>query len=271
MSASAIIPVFNEAKTVTNVIERLLTSPLIDEVICVNDGSKDKTLAVLKSFGKKIRIVNLAKNHGKGYALAQGVKKAKGEIVVFFDADLIHFSKKHIETLLAPMSKNGIRAVLGYSMPRKNHFFASSFWSVNVTGQRAYYRKDLLIHLKEMAKTKYGVEIFLNSLFKQKEVKKVPLLKLTHVWTHRKYKPHQALKQYFRLGTQIAREVGKVKFKEYSKLTKDKGNDGYKLIKKEINNRLLENGFNPLFYWSLFNYYYKKIDFKSLSNFLFEK
>ena len=192
-------------------------------------------------------------------------------MVVFLDSDLVGLTTKHIETLLFPLEDKEIKAVLGYSMPNENHFFAKSFISINVTGQRAYYKKSLLPYLKEMSKTRYGVEIFLNSLFKSKETKKIALINLTHVWTHQKYKPPQALRQYLRLGTQIAKQVGKTKFKEYSQLTKTTSNDSFKLIKKEINNKLGEKGFNPLFYWSLVNYFYKKIDIKNLYNFLFEE
>jgi len=45
---SAIVPVYNEDKTVAKVVETLLNNPLINEVICVNDGSTDKSLTILK-------------------------------------------------------------------------------------------------------------------------------------------------------------------------------------------------------------------------------
>ena len=73
---SAIVPIFNEEKTVSNVVEVLLENPQIDEVICVNDGSTDQSLVVLKEFEKEIQLIDLKENHGKGYALAEGLKKA---------------------------------------------------------------------------------------------------------------------------------------------------------------------------------------------------
>ena len=264
---SVVVPVFNEEKTVKKVFETLLKSSLINEIIAVNDGSTDKSLDLLRDFKKQIKLISYKKNHGKGYALAQGLKKAKNEIVIFLDSDLVGLSVEHVQALLSPFNDKRIKAVLGYSMPRKNHFFAKSFISINVTGQRSYYKKDLLPHLGEIAKTKYGVEIFLNSLFKRKETKKIPLINLTHVWTYQKYKPHKALRQYFKLGTEIAKEVGKTKFKEY----KQTSNNGLKLVKKEINDKLLAKGFNPLFYWSLVNYYYKKLDLKNFLNYLFKE
>jgi len=175
-NVSVIVPIFNEEKTVENIIKCLLTSPLVNEVICVNDGSTDESLKILKEFGKKIKVVSFIKNYGKGHALAEGIKKSQSEIVVFFDSDLIRFCHGHIEAILDPIFKEKARVVLGYSMPRKNHFFASSPFSINVTGQRAYYKEDLLPHLKQMTKTRYGVEIFLNSLFKKNQTSKIPNL-----------------------------------------------------------------------------------------------
>lgn len=65
-SVSAVVPVFNEEKTLRGVVWALLNSKLITEVICVNDGSTDKTREILKSFGRKIVFIDLKENQGKG-------------------------------------------------------------------------------------------------------------------------------------------------------------------------------------------------------------
>ncbi|OGH23696.1 MAG: hypothetical protein A2958_02935 [Candidatus Levybacteria bacterium RIFCSPLOWO2_01_FULL_38_13] len=58
---SAIVPVFNEGGRVGKVIDTLLKSDLIDEVICINDGSSDGSLKILKGFGNKIKLINFKK------------------------------------------------------------------------------------------------------------------------------------------------------------------------------------------------------------------
>ncbi len=113
-TVSAIVPVFNEEKTVSCVVGTLLKNPLINEVICVNDGSTDKSLKILKKFNHEIQIVNLKKNRGKGFALSSGIRKAKSELVVFIDSDLVNLSDKHISTLINPVLKGKAKAVLGY-------------------------------------------------------------------------------------------------------------------------------------------------------------
>jgi glycosyltransferase involved in cell wall biosynthesis len=113
IKVSAIIPVYNEEKTVAGVIKTLLASKMIDEIIGINDGSTDRSLRILKGFGKKIILIDYKRNRGKGFALAQGIKKAKGEIVAFFDADLVNLSEVHIEKLVSPLLKKEATVALG--------------------------------------------------------------------------------------------------------------------------------------------------------------
>ncbi len=201
---SAIVPVFNEEKTVAGVIEVLLKNPLINEVICINDGSTDKTLMVLEDYKDKIQLINFDKNKGKSYALVEGIKRAKGEIVSFFDADLTNLSDGHINTLLEPVLENKFRAVLGHP---SNGWVPDVF--SNLTGERVYYRKDLIPHLEKMAKTRFGVEIFLNNLFSEEETKKIPLKKLRGLYKYEKRNSTNAFKEYLGEAVEIAQEIGK--------------------------------------------------------------
>ena len=67
---SAIVPVYNEEKTVSGVVQVLLQSNLIDAVICVNDASTDESLAILQTLADRIELIDLQNNRGKGHALA---------------------------------------------------------------------------------------------------------------------------------------------------------------------------------------------------------
>ena len=204
-SVSAIVPTFNEERTVAKVIKTLLKSPLINEIICVDDGSIDNSLTVLKKFKNKIGLIDLKKNYGKGFALAVGIKKAKGEIVAFIDADLTTLSDNHIATLLNPILKGKAKAVLGY--PCKG-WYAPYFFS-NLTGERAYYKKDLTPHLEKIAKTQFGVEIFLNGLFDKKKTKKILLKQLAGLYKYEKHNSTDAFKEYLGEAVEIAQEIGR--------------------------------------------------------------
>jgi glycosyltransferase involved in cell wall biosynthesis len=90
---SIIVPVFNEAGTVRQVIERLLQIPLPAprEIIVVNDGSTDGTRAVLDGIAPVdgvLSIIHSEANGGKGSALRAGLARARGTIVAIQDADL---------------------------------------------------------------------------------------------------------------------------------------------------------------------------------------
>jgi glycosyltransferase involved in cell wall biosynthesis len=90
---SVIVPVYNEARTVQQVIQRLLEIPLPlpREIIVVNDGSTDGTREVLDAIAPVagvLSIVHAPANGGKGSAIRIGLKQARGTIIAIQDADL---------------------------------------------------------------------------------------------------------------------------------------------------------------------------------------
>lgn len=224
---SAIVPVFNEEKTVTKVVETLLQSSTINEVICVYDRSSDRSLDVLKSFGERIELIVHRKRMGKGLALAVGVKAAEGEIVAFFDADLLTLTEEHIHNLISPLIEGQTRASLGYStkdqpVERFKHIKIPMFGnslsyqvghkfpylvSPGLTGERAFFKEDLLPYLDEMSAAKFGVEILFNKQFK--DVTPVVLPGLTGVLKFEKFSFREAIQQYIEEGVELAQEIGR--------------------------------------------------------------
>ena len=92
---SIVIPMYNEAQGIDALFLALL--PVLEgitaewEVVCVNDGSADQTLALLKDYHareSRIKYVSLSRNFGKEAALTAGLSHAKGRAVIPFDADL---------------------------------------------------------------------------------------------------------------------------------------------------------------------------------------
>jgi glycosyltransferase involved in cell wall biosynthesis len=202
LSISAIVPVFDEKKTVGGVVKIILSNPLIDEVICVNDGSTDGSLHVLKSFGNKINLIDLKKNRGKGHALAAGVRRARGDIVVFLDADFVNLNEGYINELLTPILQGGYDGVVGYLTEDSDTLFSV------LSGQRAYFRKDLIPLLSKMSKTRFGVEVYLNEQFKKKNIKRIPLLGLRVLFKYEKFDKKKAFKEYLKAAVEITKVVG---------------------------------------------------------------
>jgi dolichyl-phosphate beta-glucosyltransferase len=99
MRLSLVIPAFNEeakiGRDIAAAFEFLSGQAFDSEVLIVNDGSRDRTVAVAEENFKKypagkvhFRVLDYGENRGKGYAVRYGVKEAKGEIIAFADAGL---------------------------------------------------------------------------------------------------------------------------------------------------------------------------------------
>ena len=111
---SVIIPSFNEATRFSRVVDECLKLSDIEEIILVDDGSTDDTEAKAKKIGDK-RFVYLRHkaNKGKGAALQTGLKKAKNEIVLFLDADLMNITSEKIKKIYLPVLKGEIDLARG--------------------------------------------------------------------------------------------------------------------------------------------------------------
>lgn len=122
MKLSIIIPVFNEEKTIAQVIDRVkdLKIPSVEkEIIVVNDGSTDKTLDKIKN--KNIIFLTHSKNKGKGAAVKTGIEKSTGEYIVIQDADL-EYDPKDIIRLLDKVQKKEAEVVYGTRLNRLPNF-----------------------------------------------------------------------------------------------------------------------------------------------------
>lgn len=117
MLVSIIIPVFNEAKTVQEILTRVSNAQLPKdfkkEIIVVDDGSTDKTSSqIKKSRIKNLRLFCHAHNQGKGAAVRTGISKSKGDVVVIQDADL-EYNPNDISYLLQPIIAKKTLVVYG--------------------------------------------------------------------------------------------------------------------------------------------------------------
>jgi glycosyltransferase involved in cell wall biosynthesis len=103
MQVSAIIPAFNEEKTIASTVMALRSIGGIDEIIVVDDGSEDRTAELARKAGAI--IFSLAENCGKGQALEVGCAVSLGEILLLLDADLGETAKEAV-VLLKPLMEN---------------------------------------------------------------------------------------------------------------------------------------------------------------------
>jgi len=123
-SVTVLIPAFNEERTIAATVEsaRLQTYP-VEEIIVVDDGSKDRTREIAEKAGAK--VISTPQNTGlKAKALNFGLKDVKTEIVVMIDADTV-LAPDAIERILPGLSSDKVKVAGGVVLSTRMH----SFWT----------------------------------------------------------------------------------------------------------------------------------------------
>lgn len=170
MKLSIIVPVFNEEKTVGEIIKKIsLASLSIEkEIIIVNDGSIDNTEKIIKKLESQYKFILLKhdKNQGKGAAIISGLARATGEFVIMQDADL-EYNPEDYQKLLDPLIAGKTQVVYGSRNLKKNKranttfylggklvtFVANLLYGLNITDEPTCYKvfkRDILnsLHLR---------------------------------------------------------------------------------------------------------------------------
>lgn len=112
---SVVMPVYNEAATVHEVISVVLKQPCVQELIITDDCSKDGTWDVLKKIAEsdpRIKVFHHDVNQGKGAALRTGISKTTANLVLIQDADL-EYDPYEYETLIGPILAGKADVVFG--------------------------------------------------------------------------------------------------------------------------------------------------------------
>ena len=114
MKLSVVIPVYNEKKTLSELICRVEAVKLEKEIIIVDDASTDGTRDLLKKYEgqERFKVIYQSKNAGKGSALRAGFDKAEGEIIIVQDGDL-EYNPKEYPLLIEPILDGRADVVYG--------------------------------------------------------------------------------------------------------------------------------------------------------------
>ena len=129
---SVILPVYNEAKTIRQILEKINSVNIDKEVIVVDDGSSDGTDRILNEIQvDNLTIIHHTSNRGKGAAFLTGISHATGEYVIIQDADLEYNPADYLKLIAAIKDGSadivfGARFTKGYHgllMPRLGNRF----------------------------------------------------------------------------------------------------------------------------------------------------
>ncbi len=186
MKVAAIIPAYNEANTIGAVLEALIESSLVDEIIVVSDGSEDGTVQAAAAF-EQVMVIDLMENRGKGGAVKAGLDRCEAAVLLILDADLIGLTKAHIESLLNPVLKGEALMSVGiFEKGRVVTDFAQKM-APFLSGQRAL-KRDLLENISNLDLSRFGIEVALHSYVEDNELTTeiVQLPDLSHVMKEEK-------------------------------------------------------------------------------------
>jgi len=203
---AAIVPAFNEEKTIGNVLESLLRTPFVDEIIVVDDGSWDKTSQIAEKKG--VKVIKLKENQGKGRALQVGIDSTDASILLFSDADLLGIKPWHFQKLVEPVLKGKADMCVG-TIDRKNLRKVLSWFLPKIespfTGMRALKREFWESVPKEY-KEEFFVESALTYFAKKRglRIHSFILDGVSHIIKEKKYGFFFGLKARTKMFLQIA-------------------------------------------------------------------
>jgi len=177
---SIVIPCYNEYRTIENIVNKVLLVDLNGiekEIIVVDDGSKNKTIEILKEKIEPMvsKVIYKSKNEGKGAALRTGFENITGDYVIVQDADL-EYDPEEYNILLKPMLDGFADVVYGsrfiggrphrilfYWHSRGNRFltnFSNMFTNLNLTDMETCYKlfKAEIIKKVKITENRFGFE-----------------------------------------------------------------------------------------------------------------
>lgn len=157
MLLSVVIPVFNEERTLEECIRRVAAVPVAKEIVAVDDGSRDDSVAIVRRLQgefPELRLIEHEINQGKGAALRTGFAAAAGDVVIVQDADL-EYDPAEYPDLIAPILDGRADVVYGSRFlggPHRVHLFfhylanrfltfaSNLFTNLNLTDMETCYK-----------------------------------------------------------------------------------------------------------------------------------
>lgn len=166
---SVVMPAYNEGDNIFNNIQKVSTalSGFTDkfEIIIVNDGSKDNTKEEVKraiQVNDKVRLVSYKTNGGKGKAIKEGVKAAKGQYIAFLDSDL-DLPPEQLEAYVAQISNGSADVVIGSKMHKDSQI---DYPAVRKMISFCYYCMLKVLFRLNVKDTQTGIKVFKSEALK---------------------------------------------------------------------------------------------------------
>ena len=178
MKLSVLVPVYNEERTLAEVVRRVCAFPMAKEIILVDDGSKDKSREILTRLQEEnqrandalnqIKVFFQAQNQGKGAALKAALSYVTGDIVLVQDADL-EYDPADYPALLEPITKGLADVVYGSRFAGGGAHRVLFFW--HSLGNRLLTLISNMLSNLNLSDMEVGYKVFRAEVLKGIELK----------------------------------------------------------------------------------------------------
>ena len=176
MKLSVLIPVYNEARTIDEILRLVSAVPIEKEIVVVDDGSVDGTRDILQRWDGKagVRVFLHPRNMGKGRAVRTALEQSRGDVLVIQDADL-EYDPAEYPRLIQPIVENRADVVYGSRFIGESHrvlyywhyvankcltLLSNFFTNLNLTDMETCYkvfRREVLTDIR-LKSDRFGFE-----------------------------------------------------------------------------------------------------------------
>jgi glycosyltransferase involved in cell wall biosynthesis len=166
LKVSVIIPAYNEARTIREVVRNVRAQKLDGvtfELIVVDDGSTDETESICQLLASELDIYERQQNQGKGAAIRAGVARASGDIILIQDADL-EYDPAEYPKLLAPIVAGKADVVIGSRFAGSEAHRVVYFW--HMVGNRILTLLSNVMSDLNLTDMECGYKVFRADLLK---------------------------------------------------------------------------------------------------------
>jgi hypothetical protein len=207
LRTAVVVPAFNEATRIGEVLRALVAARGLAEIVVVSDGSSDRTAAVAGEF-PDVRVLELPENRGKGAAMRCGALATDADLLLFLDADLIGLRPEHVGDLLEPVLTGEAEMTVGVFRGGRLATDLSHFLVSYISGQRALPR-ELFLGIPGLATARSGVETAITKYVKARghRVQNVAMYGVTHPMKEEKLGVLPGVKARLKMYWEIARSL----------------------------------------------------------------